>query len=158
MNKQEFLLEMRKNHTLKGRKPCFISLRFNAGKIYNEGYSEFIMSFKDGILYFQKLTMFFKKLKPALDFELNAKRFIEYRIDEKSFINTLYLYDDTGRYIDICYQVGKDNASTMMNIQSIIAEMTKDYNLKPFKEEVFDEPEEGTDSEGEGSNQEIRNK
>ena len=71
MNKQEFLLEMRKNHTLKGRKPCFISLRFNAGKIYNEGYSEFIMSFKDGILYFQKLTMFFKKLKPALDFELN---------------------------------------------------------------------------------------
>ena len=153
MNRQEYLLEMRKNHTLKGRKPCFISLRFNSGKIYNEGYSEFILSFKDGILYFQKLSRFLKKLQPSRDFELKASRFIEYRFDERTFINTLYLYDSTGRYIDICYQVGnKENSSTMSNIQRIIDEMCDEYNLKPFKEEVYDEPEEGTDSEGKGSN------
>ncbi len=154
MDRQQFLLEMRQNHTLKGRKPCFISLRFNSGKIYNEGYSEFIMSFKDGKLYFQKLTKFFKKLKPSEDFELNAKRFIEYRIEERSYINTLYLYDDTGRYIDICYQVGKaENASTIANIQRIIDEMSTDYNLEPFKEEEFDDTEdEDPNSEGEGSN------
>ena len=153
MDRQQFLLEMRTNHLLKGRKPCFISLRFNAGKIYNEGYSEFILSFKDGILYFQKLSKFLKRLQPKFDFTLNADRFLEYKIDAKSFMKILYLYDDTNRYIDICYRCGtKDSASTETNIERIIDEMSKNYRLKPFKEEVYDESEEEPNSEGEGSN------
>ena len=154
MNRQQFLLEMRTEHTLKGRKPCFVSLRFNAGKIYNEGYSEFVLSFKDGILYFQKLSRFFKKLTPAKDFSLNAKRFIEYKVEDKSFMKILYLYDDTGRYIDICFQTGKyETASTETNIQRIIDEMKQDYNLKDFKEEEFDDNfQEEPNSKGKGSN------
>ena len=160
MNRQQYLLEMRTEHTLKGRKPCFISLRFNAGKIYNEGYSEFILSFKDGILYFQKLSRFLKRLTPAKDFTLNASRFIQYKIEDKTFMKILYLYDDTGRYIDICFQTGRyETASTETNIQRIIDEMKKDYNLKDFKEEEYnDDFQEEPNSEGEGSNKEIRNK
>lgn len=157
MNRQEYLLEMRKNHTLKGRKPCFIFLRFNTGKIYNDGYSELIMSFKDGILYFQKLSRFFKKLQPSMDFELSAKRFKEYRYIDKSFMKILYLFDKDGRFIEICFQIGKaEYSSTITNIERIIEEMCSNYGLKPFKEEII-EDEEGTDSKGEGSNQEVRN-
>lgn len=153
MDRQQFLLEMRQNHTLKGRKPCFISLRFNSGKIYNEGYGEFIMSFKDGVLYFQKLSRFLKKLKPSDDFELNSKRFIKYDLIKKSFINTLYLYENNDRYIDICYQVGrKEAASTINNIQRIIDEMVENYGLKACAEVEKYDGEENIDSEGKGSN------
>lgn len=153
MDRQQYLLEMRTNQLLKGRKPCFISLRFNAGKIYNEGYSEFILSFKDGILYFQKLSKFLKKLQPKQDFTLNANRFVEYRVETKTFMKILYLYDDTNRYIDICYRIGgKDTASTETNIERIINEMSTNYKLKPFKEEEYAESEEESNSEGERSN------
>ncbi len=153
MDRQQFLLEMRQNHTLKGRKPCFVSLRFNAGKIYNEGYSEFIMSFRDGVIYFQKLSRFLKRLQPSGDFELRARRFKKYDIMQKSFINILYLYEDNDRFIDICYQVGKrENSSTMSNIQRIVDEMVELYNIKSCAEEIKNEPEEDTDSEGKGSN------
>ena len=153
MDRQQFLLEMRQNHTLKGRKPCFVTLRFNTGKIYNEGYSEFIMSFRDGIIYFQKLSRFLKKLKPSGDFELNSKRFIKYDIIQKSFINILYLYEDSTRFIDICYQAGsKEAASTISNIQRIVDEMIELNGLKKCSEVEKDEPEEATDSEGKGSN------
>lgn len=157
MNRQQYLLEMRTNHTLKGRKPCFITLRFNAGKIYNEGFSEFVLSFKDGILYFQKLSRFFKKLTPSKDFSLNAKRFISYKFENKSFMKILYLYDDTGRYIDICFQTGTyQTVSTENNIQRIVDEMIENYNLKLFKEEDIDDfQQEDPNSEGEGSNQKI---
>ena len=154
MNRQSYLLEMRQNHTLKGLKPCFVSLRFNAGKIYNEGYSEFIMSMKGDTLYFQKLSRFLKKLKPKDDFSLNVNRFIEYQIQDKTFMKILYLYDDTGRYIDICYQSGRvDTAPTEDNVLRIINEMCNSHNLKPLKEEEYDDSqEEGNDSAGEGSN------
>ena len=153
MDRQQFLLEMRQNHTLKGRKPCFVSLRFNTGKIYNDGYSEFIMSYRDGIIYFQKLSRFLKRLKPAGDFELNAKRFIKYNIIKKSFINILYLYEDENRFIDICYQAGtKESASTISNIQRIIDEMIEVYGIKLSSGVENNEPEQDTDSEGKGSN------
>jgi hypothetical protein len=154
MDRQSYLLEMRQNHTLKGLKPCFVSLRFNAGKIYNDGYGEFIMSLKDGKLYFQKLSRFLKKLKPKDDFSLNADRFIEYRLEDKSFMKILYLYDDSGRYIDICYQAGRiETSASEDNVRRIIDELCKQHNLKPFKEEEYDDSqEEGNDSTGEGSN------
>ena len=153
MDRQSYLLEMRKSHTLKGRKPAFVVLRFNSGKIYNNGYGKFILSFKDGILYFQKLSRFLNKLKPADDFELSANRFIEYKVDDKGFMKILYLYDNTNRYIDICFQTGtKETSSTENNIQRIIDEMCADYKLAPFKEEEFIDGEETTDSEGKGSN------
>ena len=154
MNRQQFLLEMRTEHTLKGRKPCFVSLRFNAGKIYNDGYSEFVLSFKDGILYFQKLSRFFKKLTPKKDFTLHADRFIYYKIEDKRFMKILYLYDNTGRYIDICFQTGTyETVSTENNIQRIIDEMMQNYKLKLYKEEEFNDSfQEEPNSEGEGSN------
>ena len=157
MDRQAYLLEMRKNHTLKGRKPCFVVLRYNLGKIYNDGYAKFILSFKDGILYFQKMSRFLNKLKPKDDFSLSATRFIEYRVEDKTFFKILYLYDSTGRYLEVCFQSGtKETSSTETNIQRIIDEMCESYKLEPFKEEEFNE--EGTDSEGEGSNQEVRDK
>ena len=135
MDRRAYLMDMRKNGLLKGQKPCFISLKLNGGKIYNEGSADFIMSYRNGVLYFQKLSFFFKNLKPKEDFEVHAGRFIEYRLDtSKSFLNTLNFYDKDGNYLEIFYAKGRaDTMSTEDNIDSIIKCLEEDFNLKEAK-------------------------
>ena len=55
MERRELLLQMRKNHTLKGLKPAFVSLKINSGKIYTGGNANFILSLDKNILFFQKI-------------------------------------------------------------------------------------------------------
>ena len=43
MEKRELLLALRREGKLKGHKPCFVYLKHNLGKIYNEGSAKFII-------------------------------------------------------------------------------------------------------------------
>ena len=135
MDRRAYLLNMRKAGLLKGQKPCFITLKINMGKIYNDGTADFIMSYRDGILYFQRMSFFFKSLKPKLDFELHAQRFVEYKFINRNFMNTLCLYDKDGCYLEIHYQKGTlQTASTEDNIQRIV-DILKQNGLRLSKEE-----------------------
>ncbi|MCR5112398.1 MAG: hypothetical protein K6A63_00520 [Acholeplasmatales bacterium] len=135
MDRRAYLMDMRKNGLLKGLKPCFVSLKLNGGKIYNEGSADFIMSLKNGVLHFQKLSFLFRNLKPKDDFDVHAGRFIEYRLDtSKNFLNTLDFYDKDGNYLEIIYAKGReDTLSTEDNIVRIIKELEESFNLKEAK-------------------------
>ena len=135
MDRRAYLLNMRKAGLLKGQKPCFITLRQNLGKIYNSGSADFIMSYRNGVLYFQILSLFLRNLKPKLDFEVHTGRFTEYKFVNKNFMNTLYLYDADGNYLEIHYQKGNiETASTEDNIQRII-DILKENGLKLAEDE-----------------------
>ena len=135
MDRQAYLQDMRLDGTLKGMKPCFVFLKFNRGKIYNGGLSDYIMSLKDDVLHFQKITHWFKVLKPKEDFDLNTKRFVEYRIITRTTCNALALYDTEGFYIEIWYDKGfRSTYQTEVNIDRIIKELTS-KGLKLAKDE-----------------------
>lgn len=130
MDKRELLLTMRKDHTLKGLKPAFVNLRMNTGQIYYGPYGEFIMSLRNDILYFQKISTFLKRRQPKYDFEVKCARFSSYTIDVKSYMKTLYLYEESGRFMEIGYMYGtKASASSDENIYRIIEELKKTIGL-----------------------------
>ncbi len=131
MTRQELLLSMRKNHTLKGLKPAFVTLRMNAGKIYSGPFGNFILSLRDNVLYFQKVSTFLKRLQKKSDFQMKANRFNRFQILNKNYYKILYLYDPDGKYLEISYMYGtKEFASTEDNIYRIIEELKKTINLK----------------------------
>ncbi len=142
MDRKTMLLEMRQTGTLKGKKPAFIFLKLNCGKIYNEGTADFIMSFKDNILYFQRLSTFFKVLKPKKDFELNVKRFCEYDFKRDRYVATLTLFDKAGFFIEIHYQTGTpDTYKTEDSIARLIKEFESMGIVKTKGVEIPDEPD-----------------
>lgn len=141
MEKRELLLALRREGKLKGHKPCFVYLKPNLGKIYNEGSAKFIMSLKDDKLYFQRLTLF-NGLRESDDFSLNCKRFKEYNLIDKTISMTLILYDINGLFIEINYKARrKDSFTTEDNIVRILDELKKNCNLKEAK---YDRNEEET--------------
>lgn len=151
MNRKDYLLELRQEGKLKGKKPCFITLKLNKGRIYNLGTADFIMSYKDDTLYFQRLSLFFKTLKPKLDFTLNAKRFVEYKFTKKQFMTMLTLYDTAGMFIEIYFQTGtKETYATEDNIYRILRELEA-KGLKEIKGAIATY-EEGNDTGSEESN------
>ena len=150
MDRKAILLNLRNEGKLKGLKPSFVTLRTNAGKIYNGGSGTFIMTIRDNILHFQKLSFLFHRLVPADDFSVNAKRFKEYKVIKKTGITLLYFYDEEGRYLPIFYQTGSSQTfSSEENIDKIIKEFEKNYGLRM---EAIDDGEEDSESKGEGSN------
>lgn len=126
MSRRELLLEMRTTGKLKGQRPCFVSLKYNTGNIYNEGSGSFIMSLRDTTLHFQKIGTFFMRLKPNGDFSINTERFKEYALIEKKLMNTLYLYDKEGNFLEVFYNKGTEETfSTEENIKKIISILTE---------------------------------
>ncbi len=125
MDKYQILMDMRNEHTLKGLKPCFVILSSANGKLYTGPSSDFIMSLKNGVLYFQRLSMFFHTLKPKDDVSYPIDIFTEYKILKKnSFTSMLYLYTKKGTYIQVSYQTGlPDTQSTEYNLSKIIEEL-----------------------------------
>ena len=125
MDKKQRLFEMRKSNKLKGLKPCFIFLKNNVGKMYNGGRANFIMSYNKETLYFQKLT-FFNNLSEKEDFEINAKRFINYQMFDFGITKMLTLVDKNGMFIQVFYKVRrKSSITTEDNIERILAELKK---------------------------------
>ncbi len=153
MDRKGILLDLRNEGKLKGLKPCFINLRPNIGKIYNGGSGTFIMTIRDNILYFQKLSFFLHRLQPSDDFTVNAKRFTEYKIDRRTALAVLYLYDSEGRFLQIIYQIGtRESFATEDNISRIIKELETTIGLK---EAGDNNGEEKPHNEGEESNKEV---
>ena len=140
MDRKSYLYNLRQNGLLKGQKPCFITLKQNYGKIYNGGTADYIMSYRDGVLYFQKISFFLKRLQPKEDFTIHTDRFIEYKFTDKTFMTILSLYDKENKFIEIYYQKGTiETASTEDNIQRIV-DIMKEHGLKEesINEEVND--------------------
>ena len=153
MDRKGILLDLRNEGKLKGLKPCFINLRPNIGKIYNGGSGTFIMTIRDNTLYFQKLSFFLHRLLPSEDFSVNAKRFVEYKIDRRTALAVLYLYDSEGRFLQIIYQIGtKESFSTEDNISRIVKELETSCGLK---EAGDTNGEEKPLNEGEEPNKEV---
>ena len=152
MQRKEIIMNVRSSGYLKGLKPCYVFLRQNIGKIYNGTQADFIMSLKNKVLYFQKISFFFKKLKPKDDFELNITKFKEYAIFEKTFENILCLYDRNNNFIEIHYHKGiPDTYITEDNI-SRMCKLFDEAGIKQiYKDEEVDVDEE-SDTEGKGSN------
>ena len=125
MDRHQILMDMRNEHKLKGLKPCFIVLSSVNGKLYTGATSDFIMSLKNGVLYFQRLSMFFHTLKPKDDVSYPIKIFKEYTIKTmNNFSSILFVYTKDGKYLQINYQTGMpDTQSTEYNLSKIIEEL-----------------------------------
>lgn len=131
MDRRQYLLNMRQKRLLKGHSPCFVALKLNQGKIYNEGTGYFIMSITDEELIFQRYTLFLNRLKPKDDFTIRINRLKSYKLIIKTIENILYLYDKEGNYIDIHYMKGnRDTLPTEENIARIIRKLVELVNIK----------------------------
>ena len=152
MDRKGILLDLRNEGKLKGIKPAFVTLRPNMGKIYNGGSGTFIMSIRNDVLHFQKLSFFIHRLVPGDDFEVNAKRFTEYKLDRRTALAILYLYDSEGRFLQIVYQIGtRETFATEDNISRILKELEEKYGLKQVGDNYGEEP----NNEGEKSDKEV---
>ena len=136
MDKHQILMDLRNEHKLKGLKPCFVILSSANGKLYTGSTSDFIMSLKKGVLYFQRLSMFLHNLKTKDDVSYPINIFIEYNIIKKNgFTSMLYLYTKEGNYIQISYQTGlSDTQSTEYNLSKILEEL-EENGIKQVKTE-----------------------
>ena len=151
MDRQAYLMDMRQNGKLKGKKAAFVFLKNNIGRIYNEGQSDFILSEKNGKLFFQKLSPIFHVLKPKGDFELPISRFKSYKYERKSYVAKLTLFDKHGFFIEIWFQTGlKETYSTESNIMLLIKELELEYGI--IKDDGGIDEQEGNDNIGEKSN------
>lgn len=152
MRQKEILMNVRSSGHLKGLKPCYIFLKQNIGKIYNGTQSDFIMSLKGKTLYFQKITLFFKKLKPKEDFELNLAMFKEYALFRRTISNVLCLYDKNKNFIEIHYHKGvPDTFITEDNIARI-CKVLDELGIKEIYKEAEDNANEESNTEGKGTN------
>ena len=129
MDRREYIQIMREECTLKGKMPTFVYLKLNDGRIYNEGKADFIMSFRDDILYFQFVSSFLHKLKPRYDFSVNVKRFVGYKLIQHVVSRCLILYDKSGYYLPIYYFFGTGD-SFENNIERLIKELEDTYKNK----------------------------
>lgn len=121
MNRRELIKNLRTSGKLKASKPAVVFLKANYGKIYNGGYSNFIMTIKNSdVLYFQKLSLF-NTLKPKGDFSIELKDFVSYCLKEDTMANVLFLYNKDKNFIGICYHKGiPDTYQTEENINRMI--------------------------------------
>ena len=122
MQRKELVNTFRSQGKIKGGKPCVIYLKNNIGKIYNEGYGDFILSQKNNDLFFQKIGGFFvKKLVPKDDFKINISNLSEYALEQRVLENILCLYTKDKCFIEIHYNKGiPDTYQTEDNICRII--------------------------------------
>ena len=125
MNRKQIILELRTSRKLKGRMPGVIFLKYNKGEIYKGSQADFVISITDKNIYFQRLSFFFKKLKPEMDFKIPRNTIKSYNLrDINIAIKCLTLYTIDRKYIEINYNVGlADNYETQDNINRIIKEL-----------------------------------
>lgn len=140
MNQKELLISLRSKGILKGVKPVLVKLIKDNGGIYKDGKGDFVMTIKDDILHFQRLSVFFKKPIPNLDFSVNLKNFKEYSIVTiNSFVNCLYLYNKKGQYLQMFYSKGtKETYFSEDNLFRMLKEM-ESFGINQIKEEEYAE-------------------
>ena len=99
MDRRQILLDLRNKGKIKGLKPAFVLMKLDMGGIYTGGTGDYIMSYRNGILYFQRLSFFFHVLKPKEDLQFKMGMFTEYYVESKNTIKIVYLYRKDGRYL-----------------------------------------------------------
>ena len=136
MNQKELLISLRSKGILKGVKPVMIQLVKNDGGIYKDGNADFVMTIKDDLLHFQRLSVFFKKPMPNLDFSVNLKNFKEYSIISLNrFVNCIYLYNKKGQYLQMYYSKGtKETYFSEDNLFRMLKEIEK-LGIKEMRDE-----------------------
>ena len=118
MDRRSFLMEMRRAHQLKGDKPCFVVTKFYDNNRRYKG--QYILSLRNDILYFQKISRLFEMLRPSDDFEVNIFSFIGFKVEGLKRRNSLILYKENGDILPIDYMVGlRETFSTEENIERI---------------------------------------
>lgn len=122
MNRKQIVMEYRTSGMLKGHRPSVIYLKQNNGNIYTKGTADFIMSIGKEYLYFQRLSMFTKRLLPNKDFSIHLPRIKSYHIRiQNPVVKCLTLYTFEKFYIEIYYYIKTaDTYETETNITYII--------------------------------------
>ncbi|MCM1130698.1 MAG: hypothetical protein NC310_05490 [Roseburia sp.] len=122
MNRKQIIMQYRISGMLKGHRPSVIFLKQNAGKIYTQGTADFLMTIGKENLYFQRLSLFTKKLLPEKDFSLRLERIKSYNVRlVNSVVKCFTLYTFERYYLEIFFYVGTtDTYETETNIAGII--------------------------------------
>lgn len=110
---------------LKGLRPAVVFLKRNIGKIYLEGEANFIMTITPEELYFQRLSLFTKKLLPEKDFSIKISQLREYvRQTENYVTESVTLYTKDRLFLKIYYNSKTmDTYETEQNINEIIEKL-----------------------------------
>ena len=154
MDRRQILLDLRNKGKLKGLKPAFVLMKQDLGGIYTGGTGDYIMSYRNGILYFQRLSFFFHVLKPKEDLQYKMGMFTEYYIETKNTMKIMYLYRRDGKFLKIHYLYGtKETYASEDNIARILKELEA-LGIKQTDNSnyVGDPDEEGIDDNREESN------
>lgn len=125
MNRRSIVLEYRTKRMLKGLRPAVVFLKRNIGKIYLEGEANFIMTITPEELYFQRLSLFTKKLLPEKDFSIKISQLREYvRQTENYVTESVTLYTKDRLFLKIYYNSKTmDTYETEQNINEIIEKL-----------------------------------
>ncbi|MCR4898416.1 MAG: hypothetical protein K5892_04225 [Acholeplasmatales bacterium] len=127
MDRRHIIMTMRQEGTLKGMKPCIVYIRQNLGKIYGGPFGNFVMSYKEGRLYFQRLSSFLKRLKTEDDFSFPISMFREYYTINKKTGYILYLYDKETRYLEVLFPTGtRDTLPYADNVFRMLDELVNE--------------------------------
>ncbi len=133
MNRTQIVQNLRVSGRLKGKKPAVVFLKKNLGQIYTKGMAYFVMTEKNGMLNFQRLTAFTKSLKPEEDFSINLKDYKNYLFAKRNFYNILCLYNSKRQFIEINFDKGiPDTYQSEDNIAALI-EMMEKMGIKELK-------------------------
>lgn len=153
MQRRRIVMDLRTSGLLKGVKPCVIYLKNNLGKIYNEGQADFVLTIKNNrFLNFQKLSFFLHRLKPKDDFTLDLNNFKEYSFFQHMYYNTLCIYDNHKRFIEIHYNKGVSDTYPTEDNMSRIIKILEEKGIKEIKLDEGTDDDEEFDTEGKGSN------
>lgn len=122
MNRKQLIMQYRTSRQIRGHRPAVIFLKQNKGKIYMEGTADFIMSIGKENLYFQRLSLFTKKLIPQKDFSLNIDRIKSYNVRIVNPVTKcLALYTVEKFYLEIYFYIKTtDSYETETNVDSLI--------------------------------------
>ena len=134
MNRKNIVQNLRISGRLKGKKPAVVFLKKNDGGIYDKGVAYFVMAERNGMLNFQRLSAFRKKLIPELDFSLELKQFNRYLFVKRGFYNILCLYNDKKKtYIEINYDKGTPDTYPSEENIALLIEMLEKMGVKEVK-------------------------
>ncbi|MDE7095560.1 MAG: hypothetical protein K2O23_03645 [Anaeroplasmataceae bacterium] len=134
MNRKQIVLQYRTQRLIKGHRPCVIYLKQNNGKIYTKGTADFIMSIGKENLYFQRLSLFTKRLLPEKDFFVSLARIKSYNMRQTNpVVKCLTLYTFEKYFLEIFFYIKTaDTYETETNIEEIV-KMLEERGVKELK-------------------------
>lgn len=147
MDHKEIINKYRSAGQIKGVKPAIVRLRTNKMSLFTDSTGNFIISMKKNVLYFQRLSVVFKKFIPNLDFQLNLLNFKQYQLVAlNKLVYCLYLFDKKDRFIEIFFNYG--TPETYISYDAILR-MIKEFEKIGITEMKSGEYNEDEDTDNE---------